>query len=195
MQNSVTLTTLSPNTRYYVWVRSNCGGQISPWSVRYVTFVTTNLSTPVNIQISDSTSPFNLTCGQVITFTDSNASAGNYLNNEKTGSPGFAPYSYTLKPTTAGAKLKVVFNSFQTENNYDGLMIYSGLDSSGTLMSSGRAAGFNTATCPAGAFSGTGSPGTILSTAADGSLTFEFTSYCCCPSCVGYTKITSKFKS
>lgn len=178
MQNSVTLSTLSPNTQYYVWVRSNCGGQISAWSTQYASFLTTNVSAPVNVKIDDATSPFTVACGapQVITFTDTNISGGNYANNEKTGSPTFLPYSYTFRPSTPTGKLKVVFNSFQTENNYDGLMIYSGQTSGGILMSSGRVAGFNTATCPAGAYSGTGSPGTILSTAADGSLTFEFRS-------------------
>ena len=183
LQNSVTLSTLSPNTRYYVWVRANCGGQISAWSLNYVTFVTTNLSAPVLVQISDSTSPFNVTCGQNITFTDSNFNTtsgsgfaiGDYNNNEKAAA-GYTPFTYTFIPTTAGAKLKVIFNSFRTENQYDGLLIYSGTSAAGTLMSSGRAAGFNPNTDPAGAFSGTISPGTILSTAADGSLTFVFRS-------------------
>ena len=183
MTNSVTLSTLSPNTRYYVWVRANCGGQISTWSVNYVTFVTTNLSAPTFIKISDPSTPYSVTCGQTITFTDSNYNTtsgsgfaiGDYNNNEKSAT-GYAPYSYTFTPTTAGAKLKVVFNSFRTEDNYDGLLIYSGTSSAGTLMSSGRSAGFNANTDPAGAYSGTGSPGTILSTAADGSLTFVFRS-------------------
>ncbi|MFN7013357.1 MAG: IPT/TIG domain-containing protein, partial [Bacteroidia bacterium] len=174
--NSITFSTLSPNTTYYVWVRANCGAQISIWSTNFATFTTTNITTPTTIRISDLTTPYNVTCGSNITFTDSGGTGGNYANNERTGNPTYAPYSYTFRPVTPGAKLMVIFNSFATENNWDGLMIYSGQSSAGTLMPSGRAAGFLPQTCPADAWSGTTSPGSILSTAADGSLTFEFRS-------------------
>lgn len=175
--NSITFSTLSPNTTYYVWVRANCGSQISIWSNAFATFTTTNITSPTTIRISDLTTPYNVTCGSNITFTDSGGTAASYANNERTGFPSYAPYSYTFKPVTPGAKLMVIFNSFATENNWDGLMIYSGQNSTtGTLMPSGRAAGNLAATCPADAWSGTASPGSILSTAADGSLTFEFRS-------------------
>ncbi|NNT71776.1 T9SS sorting signal type C domain-containing protein [Flavobacterium sp. IMCC34852] len=174
--NSITFSTLSPNTTYYVWVRANCGAQISIWTPAFATFTTTNITTPTTIRISDLTTPYNVTCGSNITFTDSGGTGGNYANNERTGNPTYAPYSYTFVPATPGAKLMVIFNSFATENNWDGLMIYSGTSSAGTLMPSGRAAGFLPQTCPADAWSGTASPGSILSTAADGSLTFEFRS-------------------
>jgi hypothetical protein len=175
--NSTTLTSLSPNTRYYVWIRGNCGAQISPWSQNYITFVTTNVTTPTTVLISNveptpaSGSTLALHNGCNFTFLDSGAATSNYLNSEE--------HTYTFRPVTPGTKLKVVFNSFATENNYDGLMIYSGDGSSGNslqLMSSGRAAGTDPVTCPAGAYSGTASPGTIISNATNGSLSFTFRS-------------------
>jgi hypothetical protein len=174
--NGLTFTTLSPNTTYYVWVRANCGAQISIWSTTFASFTTTNISAPTTIRINDTVnvSPYNVVCGANITFTDTGGTAASYSNFERTWTPNYDPYSYTFIPTTPGAKLMVIFNSFATENNWDGMMIYSGTSSAGTLMPSGRAAGFLPQTCPADAFSGTTSPGSILSTAADGSLTFEF---------------------
>lgn len=175
--NSTTIGSLSPNTRYYVWVRGNCGAQISPWSKNYITFVTTNVTAPVTVLISDtepvpaSGSTLALHNGCNFTFLDSGSASSNYVNYEN--------HTYTFKPATAGKKLKVVFNSFATENNYDGLMIYSGDGSAGNslqLMSSGRAAGTDPVTCPAGAYSGTASPGTIISNATNGSLSFTFQS-------------------
>ncbi|MCZ8331820.1 MAG: T9SS sorting signal type C domain-containing protein [Flavobacterium sp.] len=175
--NSTTLTSLSPNTRYYVWIRGNCGAQISPWSQNYITFVTTNETAPTTVLISNveptpaSGSTLALHNGCNFTFLDSGAATSNYVN--------FEEHTYTFRPVTPGTKLKVVFNSFATENNYDGLMIYSGDGSSGNslqLMSSGRAAGTDPVTCPAGAYSGTASPGTIISNATNGSLSFTFRS-------------------
>lgn len=175
--NSTTIGSLSPNTRYYVWIRGNCGAQISPWSQNYITFVTTNVTAPVTVLISEveptppSGGALALHNGCNFTFLDSGAATSNYVN--------FEEHTYTFKPVTPGTKLKVVFNSFATENNYDGLMIYSGDDSPGNtrqLMSSGRAAGTDPVTCPAGAYSGTASPGTIISNATNGSLSFTFRS-------------------
>lgn len=85
-------------------------------------------------------------------FYDSGGAAGSYLNSES--------YTYTVYPD-AGNRLQVVFNSFNTESNYDFLTIYNGNTTAAPQLFRG---------------SGTTSPGTIASTAADGSLTFQFTS-------------------
>ncbi|WP_412464518.1 T9SS sorting signal type C domain-containing protein [Flavobacterium mekongense] len=163
--NSVVLNTLSPGTLYYVWVRGNCGGQKSVWINIPVSFTTT-ASVNVVVEIDATTSP---STGCNFTFLDSGGASAAYQNNET--------YTYTFIPGTAGSKLKAVFGTFNTENNYDGLMIYSGTTANpANLISSGRAAGNNATTCPAGAFSGTTSPGTVISTSADGALTFVFRS-------------------
>jgi len=102
------------------------------------------------------------------TWYDSGGSGSNYGNNEVS--------SITFYPATPGQKIRVNFSQFSTEDNYDALMIYNGNSTSAPLISSGLGAGSNTTTCPAGSWRGTGSPGTISSTAADGSLTFVFRS-------------------
>lgn len=156
--NSASLTGLILGNTYYFWVRSNCGTP-SAW-------VGSSNFTTVNIDIINMTNGSSTTCNG--RFFDSGGSVANYANNET--------YTYTITPSTPGAKLKVVFNSFTTENNYDGLLIYNGNTTGSPLISSGLGAGTNAATCPAGSYRGTTSPGTIISTAANGELTFKFTS-------------------
>lgn len=106
--------------------------------------------------------------GTAVNFYDSGGSAGSYLVSETK--------TYTICPVVGTDKVRVVFSAFSTEDNYDGLMIYSGTTSGGTLMSSGLAAGTGSSTCPAGSWRGTGTPGTITSSSADGCLTFVFKS-------------------
>lgn len=101
------------------------------------------------------------------TFTDLNG--GSNYGNDQT-------MIWKFFPATAGEKVRVAFTAFATENNYDGMMIYDGNSSAATLITSGLGAGTNPTTCKAGSWRGAGSPGTITSTAPDGSLTFVFTS-------------------
>ena len=101
------------------------------------------------------------TCGG--NFYDGGGSGSNhdYMPGQKT--------VVTLYPSTSGAKLSVTFSSFHSSENLDFLYVYNGHD---TLASN-----------KIGTLTGQSGYGTITSTAADGSLTFKFTSdnihYCC----------------
>ncbi len=86
------------------------------------------------------------------TIYDSGGSAGNYADDER--------YIWTIAPTGA-TSVTLTFNSFSTENSWDYLFIYDGADVNAPLI---------------GAFTGTTSPGVIVSTG--GSLTVEFRSDC-----------------
>lgn len=88
------------------------------------------------------------TCSGV--FYDSGGNDNNYSNNEN--------YTLTIFPGTEGASIKAEFLSFNTENNYDILKIYDGATTSSPLI---------------GSYSGSNSPGTIVSTANDGALTLS----------------------
>ena len=86
-------------------------------------------------------------------FYDSGGPNANYANNEN--------FTLTFTPTTSNKKIKVEFTSFDTENNYDSLMIYNSN---------------NTDSGYIGKFMGTNSPGTIIAKNIDGALTFKFKS-------------------
>lgn len=86
-------------------------------------------------------------------FYDSGGPTGNYSSSQN--------LTLTIMPEVVGGNVIVTFNSFSTENSWDYLYIYNG----------------NSITAPLiGQYTGSTSPGTVTSTAADGSLTFRFTS-------------------
>jgi cytoskeletal protein CcmA (bactofilin family) len=152
-------TTLPSGTMYYR-IKSTCsnGG-----GVNYSTSTSVTGSICVTMPASGS-----------ITST---GCSGTLYDPSGTGSYGNSVSStITLYPSGAGNKVRLTFTSFSTESNYDGLMIYNGNNTSSPIISSGAAVGSNSTTCPAGAYSGTTSPGTITSTATDGSLTLFFQS-------------------
>lgn len=86
-------------------------------------------------------------------FYDSGGSSGSYSVSEN--------YTITIYPSTPGAPVSVKFTTFNVESGYDFLYIYNGSSTAAPLM---------------GTYTGTTSPGTKVSTASDGSLTFKFTS-------------------
>jgi PKD repeat protein len=99
-------------------------------------------------------------------FYDTGGLAGNYSINED--------ITFTLSPNIAGNFVSLLFTQFVTEDNYDGLMIYDGPNTSSPIISSSLPAGLNPINCPAGSWRGTTNPGTITSSHSSGSLTFVF---------------------
>ncbi|POS01828.1 gliding motility-associated-like protein [Flavobacterium croceum DSM 17960] len=97
------------------------------------------------------TQPSPPVCGG--TFTDPGGATANYANSSN--------ITYTICPTNPGEVVTVSFSAFALENNWDFLKVYNG----------------NSNTAPQiGNYTGTTLPPDITSTAANGCLTFVFTS-------------------
>ena len=103
----------------------------------------------IRAQTVMSTTPMT-TC--TATFVDPGGATGDYGHN--------LDITQTFTPTSATAKLRISFQSFATEQNFDKLYIYDGGNTSANLL---------------GIFSGTTSPGTLTASNAQGQLTFRFT--------------------
>jgi hypothetical protein len=149
------VTGLTLGNTYYFWIRVKCdASNYSAW-IGSANFITANQDIII------------MTNGSITTcnakFYDSGGLGGNYQNNEL--------FTYTISPSP-GNSLKVVFNSFDTESTWDGLLIYNGPNTASPLIPSGLPAG---PTAPANSFYGTTSPGTII-TPVNGALTFVFNS-------------------
>ncbi len=86
-------------------------------------------------------------------FVDSGGTTGNYANNEN--------ITTTICPTNPGDLVTVTFTAFNIENNFDFLKIYDGNSAAATLLAN---------------LTGTAIPPSFTSTAANGCLTFVFTS-------------------
>ena len=92
------------------------------------------------------------------TFYDSGGPDGTYQNSEN--------YTLTLAPSTAGAKIKFNFTSFDLETNWDYLKVYDGPDATAPMI---------------GNFTGTTIPAALVELIASpsntsGAITFNFTS-------------------
>lgn len=148
--NPFVLTGLSSGTCYNLYVKSICSATDSSiWSIPVS--VTTTISPP--------------TCGG--TFTDNGGLTANYANSSDN--------TYVICPTTAGEMVNVIFNSFDTEANWDGLYVYNGNSIAAPQISSTNPAGNVPGGLP-GAFWGTSIPEVITSSSPDGCLTFRFRS-------------------
>ena len=103
-------------------------------------------------------------------FYDTGGAGSNYPDNDT--------QLVTFTPTNPTEKVSVRFDVFDTEEGYDGLMVYNGPTTASPIFSSGST--FNEPTCPNGAWTGTGAFSaqgvTFTSTATNGELTFQFTS-------------------
>jgi len=101
------------------------------------------------------TAPGPAICGG--SYVDVGGLTGNYANGTTATNGG----TTVICPVTAGDLVTVTFSSFATEAGSDILRVYNGNSSAGTLL---------------GTFSGTTIPGPFTSSAANGCLTFVFTS-------------------
>lgn len=148
----ITTTTYNPgvlavNTTYYWYViPTNSVGEATGCQVQ--SFTTTS---EVNVLMTNG--QFTLCEGN---FYDSGGPAGNYSNNEN--------FTLTLFPSSPNSAIQVQFSAFQIENNFERLRIYNGNSTAAPQIG------------PALGYTGAGSPGTVISSASDGSLTFVFTS-------------------
>jgi len=89
-------------------------------------------------------------------FTDTGGVQNNYGNREA--------FTRTMIPNQPNSKIVVTFTQFALEEDYDFLYIYDGSSDTAPELNFGNG------------FTGINSPGTIVSSAADGALTFKFRS-------------------
>ncbi|MES2700985.1 MAG: PKD-like domain-containing protein, partial [Bacteroidota bacterium] len=92
-------------------------------------------------------------CSGTTNFYSSNGATGSYTNSENG--------TYTFYPAATGYKVRITFSAFSTESGWDYFRIYDGSSTGATLLST---------------TSGATAPAAQTSTAANGALTFNFTS-------------------
>jgi len=132
---SYSVSGLNPNTYYVIRVRPLCTDATAPSRIKIFGTAATNLCS--------------------FSFTDTGGTSGNYTNMES--------WVRTMMPTGPGLKVKVTFNSFNLEEDYDYLYIFNGADEF-------------FADLTGGGLTGTGTPSSYTSTANSGALTFKFVS-------------------
>ncbi|WP_299441201.1 reprolysin-like metallopeptidase [uncultured Aquimarina sp.] len=135
IDNPETITNLSSNTKYDVYLRSNCEvNGFSDW------IGPVSLKTQADFCSGDR-------------FYDSGGVNGDYSNNENE--------TTVVSPQNSQDRIRVVFDSFLLEGCCDSLSVYDGPDTSSPFL---------------GSFTGSNSPGEIVSNHESGSLTFVFRS-------------------
>lgn len=143
--NPFTLTGINSATYYDYYVQADCGGgDTSSWIGPYSFYIPP-------------------TCGD--TFYDDGGANNNYSSN--------LSQIFTIYPQNPGDVVTVTFNSFETEEGYDNMMIYNGPDTLSPVFSSGSS--------DESWSGGPGAPYTaegqsFTSTDSSGALTFVFTS-------------------
>ncbi|MCF6131089.1 DUF7619 domain-containing protein [Flavobacterium wongokense] len=142
-------TGLMPSTCFTFYVRAICS--------------TTDHSAWTSVNFCTSIAP--PACGG--TFVDNGGPTANYTSASDN--------TYVICPTNPGEIVTVVFNTFDTEANWDALYVFDGNSISAPQIASTNPAA-NVPGGLAGGFWGTTIPGPFTSTSPDGCLTFRFRS-------------------
>jgi PKD repeat protein len=159
--NSINVISTHPTGALTVKFKSDASGTSIGW---HAGVSCTPIIVPY-ITMSNVTSPYSTCFGN---FYDSGGPTQPYGNS--------SVQTLTLLPSTPNYVLQVNFLNFDTQAGYDGFLIYDGPSINSPLISSGQPAGISALNCPAGAFSGSQSPGLITSSDPTGALTFVFRS-------------------
>jgi hypothetical protein len=137
---------LESGTPYYLHVRSDCDNDLySPWAT-HGPFIT------------------KYDCGD--SLYDTGGLSSDYSDEQD--------ITTTLCPNNNDNAMKITFNDFGVEEDWDALYIYNGPDISSPIFSSGN--GVTDAGFPAGGFYGFSNPGPYTSTDTTGCLTLRFRS-------------------
>jgi gliding motility-associated-like protein len=163
--NPFTLTGLSSGTCYDVYVRAICSTtDISNWS--FIPLSVTTLIAPPECG-GNFIDP-----GGIGGSTTASDAPGNYAN-------GVDSTVTICPPTGSGQQVTVTFTSFNTEANWDGLLVYEGNSTdplTSPQISSANGTGNGFFTTVTGAFWGAALPGPFTSSNPNGCLTFRFVS-------------------
>lgn len=149
--NSITVENLNSSACYHVYIRSVCSDSDKSTWTGPITVETLNAS---------------LACGS--NFYDLSGPSANYANN--------LDYVVTICPNNPGELVTVTFTEFDTEANWDGLLVYDGSSTNSPQISSTNGAGLLALANFTGAFWGNTIPGPFTSSSPDGCLTFRFIS-------------------
>ena len=117
LDNPYTITDLEGGIVYDIYVRSNCGGDVSPWSTIPAS------ATPFLVQMGVTGSATISGCG--LTVTDDGGLNGSYSNN--------CDYTLTINPSEPNNVVSIS-GTFAGEGTIDYLSIYEGTSTSGTLL-------------------------------------------------------------